>query len=373
MEASGDAHGAALVRELRALDADVACEGLGGPKMADAGMALRHDLASSAIMGFVEVLKHLGPIRRLFLDTVAHIKAARPDVVVLIDYPGFNLRLAKALHGSGIPVVYYISPQLWAWRASRMKTMQALVDRILVIFPFEQQLYAKAGVDARFVGHPMVETARPTESRERFLQSLGLNPAWPTFALLPGSRHNELSRLAPVLSKAVPLILQELARAQFVVAAAPGLDDREFAAFECGDKGRPVLVHGRTDDVIASSDVVITASGTATVQTALHAKPMVVVYKLSATTYALAKPFALVDMYAMPNLIAGRRIVPELIQGGCTPTRVAEEAVRYFTQPGLRQKVSADLAGVRARLGEPGASLRAADAVLEIARRRPLA
>lgn len=372
-EPSGDLYAAELARALQAQAPGIEIRGMGGPRLREAGAHLIADFQGISVTGLTEAIRvvprSLALIKRLVADAVAN----RPDVFVAVDFPDFNFRLMAALKKLGIPIVYYISPQLWAWRASRMKTMQALVDRILVIFPFEQQLYAKAGVDARFVGHPMVETARPTESRERFLQSLGLNPAWPTFALLPGSRHNELSRLAPVLSKAVPLILQDLARAQFVVAAAPGLDDREFAAFECGDKGRPVLVHNRTDDVIASSDVVITASGTATVQTALHAKPMVVVYKLSATTYALAKPFALVDMYAMPNLIAGRRIVPELIQGGCTPTRVAEEAVRYFTQPGLRQKVSADLAGVRARLGEPGASLRAADAVLEIARRRPLA
>ena len=368
-EPSGDQYAADLTRALRAQSPGIEVRGMGGPKLREAGAELVADFAGISVTGITEAVKvvprSLALIKQLTADAAAH----RPDVFVAVDFPDFNFRLMDAIKKLGIPVVYYISPQLWAWRGSRMKTMQALVDRILVIFPFEEQLYANAGVEARFVGHPMVETARPTVGREAFFRELGLNPTWPTFAVLPGSRHNEIRRHVPVLAKALPLIWRELARAQFIIAAAPGLQDADFASFECGGPGRPVLVHGRADDVIAASDVVITASGTATTQTALHETPMVVVYKLSATTYALAKPFALVDMYAMPNLIAGRRIVPELIQGDFTAERVAEEAVRYFTTPGLRQKVSGDLANVRARLGTPGASSRAAEAVLEVALR----
>ncbi|MGE0393802.1 MAG: lipid-A-disaccharide synthase [Vicinamibacterales bacterium] len=368
-EPSGDLYAADLTRALKARVPGIDVRGMGGPKLREAGAHLVAEYAGISVTGLTEAVsvvpRALSLVRKLTADATAN----RPDVFVAVDFPDFNFRLMKAIKALGIPIVYYISPQLWAWRASRMKTMQALVDRILVIFPFEERLYANAGVDARFVGHPMVETARPTATREAFLSSLGLHPTWPTFALLPGSRHTELKRTVPVLSKAMPLIWRELARAQFVVAAAPGIEDEAFAPFECGGTGRPVLVRGRTDDVIAASDVVITASGTATTQAALHEKPMVVVYKLSAATYAMAKPFALVDMYAMPNLIAGRRIVPELIQGDFTPRRVAEEAVRYFTTPGLRQKVSADLAHVRSKLGEPGASARAADAVVDVALR----
>jgi len=368
-EPSGDRYAADLTRSLKARVPGIEVRGMGGPALREAGAHLVAEYTGISVTGLTEAVRVVPRALALVKALAADAAANRPDVFVAVDFPDFNFRLLKAIKALGIPVVYYISPQLWAWRASRMKTMQALVDRIIVIFPFEEQLYANAGVDARFVGHPMVETARPTTTREAFHRSLGLNPTWPTFALLPGSRHNELRRMVPVLSKAMPLIWRELARAQFIVAGAPGIEDAAFAPFECGGTGRPVLVQGRTDDVIAASDVVITASGTATTQTALHEKPMVVVYKLSATTYMLAKPFALVDMYAMPNLIAGRRIVPELIQGACTPERVAEEAVRYFTTPGLREKVSADLARVRSKLGTPGASGRAADAVLEIARR----
>ena len=366
-EASGDLYAADLTRALRERSPGIEVRGMGGPRLREAGAELLAEYTGISVTGLTEAVRVVPRALSLIKTLTDDARANRPDVFVAVDFPDFNFRLMRAIKALGIPVVYYISPQLWAWRASRMKTMQALVDRIVVIFPFEEQLYRNAGVEARFVGHPMVDTARPTVTRDAFLKGVGLNPTWPTFAVLPGSRHNELRRMVPVLSKALPLIWRELARAQFVIAAAPGIDDEAFAPFECGGPGRPVLVRGRTDDVIAASDVVITASGTATTQTALHEKPMVVVYKLSATTYRLAKPFALVDMYAMPNLIAGRRIVPELIQGDFTPQRVAEEAVRYFTTPGLRQKVAADLAHVRARLGAPGATGRAADAVLEVA------
>jgi lipid-A-disaccharide synthase len=368
-EPSGDLHAADLALALRVRVPDIEICGMGGPRLREAGVDLIADFQGISATGLTEAVRVIPRSLALIRRLVAEASANPPDVFVAVDFPDFNFRLMAALKKLGIPIIYYISPQLWAWRASRMKTMQSLVDRILVIFPFEEQLYAKAGVDVRFVGHPMVETTRATVPRERFLRDLGLNPEWPTFALLPGSRSNELRRLVPVLSKAMPLIWGKLARAQFVVAAAPGLDDHAFAPFECGGPGRPVLVRGATDNVIAASDVVLTASGTATVQATLHAKPMVVIYKLSATTYAVTKPFALVDMYAMPNLIAGRRLVPELIQGACRPSRVAEEAVRYFTQPGLRQRVSAALVDVRARLGVPGASGRVADEVLDIAQR----
>ncbi len=372
-EASGDQYAADLTRALRDRAPDIEVRGMGGAKLREAGAEVIADFHGISVTGLTEAVRVIPRSLRLIKALVADAVAHPPDVFVAVDFPDFNFRLMAELKARGIPVVYYISPQLWAWRASRMKAMQAHVDRIVVIFPFEEQLYARAGVEARFVGHPMVETARPTVSREAFLGSLGLQPAWPTFALLPGSRPNEVRRHVPVLAKAVPRILEQLARAQFVVAAAPGLDDRVFAPFECGDKGRPVLVRGRADDVMAASDVVITASGTATTQATLHGKPMVVIYKVSATTYAAVKPFALVDMYAMPNLIAGRRVVPELIQRACTPARVAEEAVRYFVTPGLRQRVATELGRVREKLGQPGASGRAADAVLEVAQRVPAA
>jgi lipid-A-disaccharide synthase len=291
----------------------------------------------------------------------------RPDVLVLVDYPDFNFRLMKAVKALGIPIVYYISPQLWAWRPARMRTMKALVDRVLVIFPFEEALYRRAGVDVRFVGHPLLELTTPSASRGALLSGFDLDETRPIAALLPGSRPNELTRLAPVIGEAARRIAARLPEAQFLVARAPHLDDALFEPL-AGHR----LIEGRTDDVLSVSDVVVTASGTATVQTAVHGKPMVVLYRLSPLTYTLGKPLAKVEMYAMVNLIAGRRVVAELIQDACTPVAVADEAVSLLTDVAKREAMIRELAAVRAALGGPGASARAADAVLDLVRRRPL-
>jgi lipid-A-disaccharide synthase len=270
-----------------------------------------------------------------------------------------------AVHRLGVPVVYYVSPQLWAWRSGRMKTMKRYVDRVLVIFPFEEELYRREDVPVEFVGHPLVDLIRVRQPREALLREHGLQPDAPTVALLPGSRPNELRRIIPGIAASLPVIGSRVPGVQFLVAAAPNLPDALFAAL-----GAPI-VHERTDDVLAASDVVITASGTATVQAALHERPMVVVYKLSPLTYRLGKPFVHVDTYAMANLVAGKRIVPELIQDDFTPARVAEECVRLLSDTELRGRTQMELRRVRERLGGAGASARAAEAVLTAARTKP--
>jgi len=270
----------------------------------------------------------------------------------------------------GVPVVYYVSPQLWAWRPGRLQTMKALVDRVLPIFPFEESLYRAEGVDVQFVGHPLVELVEVHESREQLTTRLGLDPARPIVALLPGSRPNELHRMVPVLAAAVPRIASAVVGTQFLVARAPNLPDSYFLPFQ--GSGAPVrIVEGATDDVLAASDAVITASGTATVQTALHGKPMVVVYRLSPVTYKLGKPLVRVSMYSMVNLVAGERVVEELIQERCTPENVAREAVDLLTNHERVADMKEHLAMVRDKLGGIGASGRAADAILEVARRQP--
>jgi lipid-A-disaccharide synthase len=269
-----------------------------------------------------------------------------------------------ALRRLGIPVVYYVSPQLWAWRPGRLKTMQRLVDRMLVIFPFEAPIYERAGVPVQFVGHPLVDLARPARPRAAVLRELGLHPDAPTVALLPGSRPNELRRIGPVMAAALPAIRDAVPGVQFVVARAPNLPDVLFASF-AGCAG----VEDATDDVLAAADLVITASGTATVQTALHERPMVVVYRVSSLSYRVGKPLLKVDTYAMPNLVAGRRIVPELIQDDCTPERIASEAVALLSDPDASARMREALRTLREQLGAPGASGRAADAVLQVAAR----
>jgi lipid-A-disaccharide synthase len=364
-EPSGDLYAGALAAELsrRAPSADIF--GFGGDRLASAGARLVGDFSGISVTGLTEALRVLPRSYAMLRRLVRAARETPPDVFVAIDFPDFNFRLMAALHGLGIPIVYYISPQLWAWRPGRMATMKRFVTRVLVIFPFEEDLYRREGVDAHFVGHPLVDLARPGESRDAFLRARGLNPARPTVALLPGSRPNEVARILPGIAAAVPLISARVPEVQFVLAAAPNLPPDLFANLP-----RAIaIVAGRADDVLAASDVVVTASGTATVQAALHERPMVVVYRLSQLTYRLGKPFVKVDTYAMANLVAGTPVVPELIQGDFTPQRVASETLSFLTDPVRSERVRAALREVRTKLGAPGASGRAAAAILDVAAR----
>jgi lipid-A-disaccharide synthase len=361
-EASGDLYAGALVAELRARAPAVDVFGFGGPRLAAAGAELIGTFAGLTVTGLTEALRVIPRSYAMYRRLVAAARERRPDVFVAIDFPDFNFRLMAALHRLGIPIVYYVSPQLWAWRPGRMATMKRLVGKVLVIFPFEAPLYERAGIPVEFVGHPLVDLARPRQPRAAFLERLGLQADAPTVALLPGSRPNEIERIAPTIADAVQLIRSRTANVQFVVARAPNLSSELFAPF-----ASLPAVEGQTDDVLAASDVVITASGTATVQAALHERPMVVVYSVSALTYRLGKPFLKVDTYAMPNLVAGRRIVPELIQDGFTPVRVAEETMALLGDAARRAEIQDALRGVRERLGAPGASVRAAAAILDVA------
>ena len=363
-EASGDLYAGALAAELRRRVPDVEIFGFGGPGLQRGGGELIGDFTRFSVTGLVESLRVIPRSVMMLRRLVEAARERRPDVFVPIDFPDFNFRLMGGIRRIGIPIVYYVSPQLWAWRPGRMKTMQASVDRVLVIFPFEERLYQDAGVDVRFVGHPLVDAARAGESRSSFLAAHRLAPDASTVALLPGSRRNEVEHTAPAFAAAMPLIGARVPAVQFVVACASTIAETQFAPLASAGA---VLVRGRTDDVIASADVAITASGTATVQCAMHERPMVVVYRLSPLTYRLGKRFVNVDMYAMPNLVAGERIVPELIQEDFTPERVAGEVVTLLTDRVRHAQMTDALRRVKAQLGSPGASARAAEAILELA------
>ena len=367
-EPSGDLYAGALVSEILSREPSADVFGFGGRQLAAAGTRLVGDFQGLSVTGLTEALRVLPRSYAMLRRLVAAARATRPDVFVAIDFPDFNFRLMAALHRLGIPIVYYISPQLWAWRAGRMRTMKRFVDRVLVIFPFEEALYRREGVPVQFVGHPLIDLVGVKAPRAALLREHGLVADAPTVALLPGSRPNELRRIVPDMAASLPLIRARVPGVQFIVAAAPNLQDALFAPL-LGASG-PVLVRERTDDVLAASDVVITASGTATVQAALHERPMVVVYRLSPLTYRIGKPFVRVDTYAMANLVAGERIVPELIQDDFTPARVADETVRLLTDRGLYSRTRDALRRVREKLGGSGASGRAADAVLAVAREK---
>ena len=367
-EASGDLYAGALTRELAALDPSLSIEGLGGPRFEEAGGRLVADYRGIAVTGLTEALtkipRSIATLRRL----VATARAHRPDALVVIDSPDFNFRLAPRIRRLGVPVVYYISPQIWAWRKGRLKSIREFADRVLVIFPFEEAIYREGGVPVEFVGHPLVDLVTPSAPREAFLSAHGLSASAPCVALLPGSRPNEVTRILPDLAAASVLIRARLPRAQFIVARAPGLDDDLFRSIRIAPG--IVVVTGDTDAVLASADVALTASGTATVQTALHDTPMVIVYRVSPLTYQLGRRLVNIDAIGMVNLIAGEKIVPELIQDEFTPEAVAREAVSMLTDRGRAARIRDGLARVRAKLGGPGASRRAAKAILEVARLR---
>jgi lipid-A-disaccharide synthase len=271
-----------------------------------------------------------------------------------------------------VPIIYYISPQIWAWRPGRLRTIRAFADRMLVIFPFEEAIYRGGGVPVEFVGHPLVDLSAPSETRERFLAKQGLSPSAPTIAMLPGSRPNEVSRILPDLVASAARIRDRVRDAQFVVARAADLPDRLFGPVDSMVAMVPmIVVEGDTNTVLASADVALTASGTATVQTALHDVPMVIVYRVSPMTYLLGKRLVTVTTVGMVNLIAGEMIVPELIQDAFTPDAVAREAVSMLTDRARAARIREGLARVRARLGGPGASRRAAEAILRTVRTGP--
>ena len=367
-EASGDLYAGALTRELQHLAPGSRIAGLGGPHFAAAGGCLIEDYRGSAVTGLTEPIAKIPRLLTTLRRLIAVARTERPHALVVIDFPDFNFWLAKHVKKLGIPVVYYIGPQIWAWRASRLNTIRDFADRVLVIFPFEEAIYRQGGVPVEFVGHPLVDLAQPSASRELFLRRHGLLPEAPTVALLPGSRQNEIDRIFPDVIAAAREVRAAVPGVQFVVARAPRLGDELFSrlAVELPDA---VVVEGDTDGVLAAADVAVTASGTATVQAALHDTPMVVVYRLSPLTYRLGRRLVRLDTFGMVNLIAGERVAPELIQDDLSPAAVAREVLSILTDPGRAAGIREGLARVRTRLGAPGASRRAAEAILKVANR----
>lgn len=318
-----------------------------------------------AVVGILEVVKHLPRIHQVFRNTVEALDRRRPDVAVLVDYPDFNLRLARELRRRGIPAVYYVSPQVWAWKRGRIKAIRATVTRMLVIFPFEEALYRSEGVPVSYVGHPLVDLVHASPDRGTFLARVGLDAGRPVIAVLPGSRRGEVGHNLPILAEAVRQLHRARPDVQFLLAVAPLLDPKRLMK-AARLEGLPVRwVHDETHAAVGAADLALVASGTATMETALLGTPMVVVYRISRLSYALGRPFVRVPHYAMVNIVAEREVVPELIQDSFTPDRVVVEALSLLTDAPRRARMVSDLAEVRGRLGEGGASDRAAALVAE--------
>jgi lipid-A-disaccharide synthase len=363
-EPSGELYAAELVRHLKEGAPGTTAFGLGGDHLAAQGADLIAHVRELAVVGLVEVLKHLRRFRQIFAELLARVDRERPDLAVLVDYPDFNLRLARELKKRGVPVVYYISPQVWAWRPGRIRQIRRDVAHMLVIFPFEEAHYQAAGVPVTFVGHPLVELLRREPDRATFCAAHGLDPARPLVALLPGSRRQEVAHNLPPMADGVGALLRSGRDAQFALALAPALD---AGPVEAAFRDLPVrIVRGGAHALLSTCDAAVVASGTATVEAALLDAPTVVVYRLSPLSYRLGRPFVKVSRFAMPNLVAGRDVVPELIQDGYTGEAVAAEVARLLDDPAAVRRMRDGLREVRERLGGPGASLRAAEAVARL-------
>ncbi len=365
-EASGDLHGANLAREIQKQDPSIALYGVGSARMKEAGVQILADASEISVVGLTEVLTHISAIRRVYVTLKKFLRHERPDLLVLIDFPDFNMLLGKAAKKIGIPVLYYISPQVWAWRKGRIKKIADLVKAIIVVFPFEVQLYEKERIDVRFVGHPLMDVVKSDLTKKEARNDLGIDVDRRTVALLPGSRKSEIIHLLPDMLSAARILSSRFPDLQFILPLAPTLD-REFVLSFTDQAGVLLrIVEGRAYDVLKASDTALVASGTATLETGLMGVPMVIMYRVSPLTYFIGKRFIDVDHVGLVNIVAGKRIVPELIQDEVTPGKIADAVTSMLTDKAYYMRICEDLTEVKTRLGEPGASRRAALVVREL-------
>lgn len=364
-EASGDMYAARLATALQKR-ADVALFGMGGPQMRAAGVDVITDYKEVSVVGITEILSHLPSLILAMRHLVSEARSRRPPFAILTDFPGFHLRLARKLRPQGVRNIYYICPQFWAWRPWRVRVVRRRFAQALCIFPFEEEFFGGAGVPTKFIGHPLVGAVQATETREEFCRRQNLDPAVPIVAILPGSRKAELAQHLPVIREACGLIQAER-QTQFVIAAAVHSEVEELQA-GWHAAGRVTVVEGQTYNALAAADAAIVSSGTATIEAALLDVPMVVVYRVTPLTALLAKPLVRTKHFSMVNLIAERRVVPELIQKDFTPDRVAREVLNLLCDPNAGEELRQGLAEVRKRLGPPGAVERAAEAIAGLLR-----
>jgi lipid-A-disaccharide synthase len=364
-EPSGDRLGAGLARALRRRRPHIELLGMGGPQMEAAGVRLIQQMTEVSVVGLVEVVSHLPALRRAMARLVDGLHGERPDLLVPIDFPDFNLRLAARARSAGVPVVYFVSPQIWAWRRGRVRRIRSLVRRMLVLFPFETALYERAGVPVSFVGHPMAESgAGEARSREELCARARLDPARRIVALLPGSRRGEVSRLLPILLDTVRLVERGERDLQYLIPLAAGLPRETVDRHLTGATGEFVIHQGDFPEVLGVCEAGLVAAGTASLEAAVVGLPMAVFYRVSRLSHLVGRLMVRLDHVALPNLVAGRRVVPELIQRDCVPERLAGELTRLLDDAGERSRMRESLLEVRRQLGGPGVYDRAADAIL---------
>lgn len=365
-EPSGDRHGADLARALKEKLPGVRLWGMGGDHMREAGVDLLVDISRVSVVGIMEVASKLGAVLRARRELLRAVDRVPPAMAVLIDFPDFNLWLARGLKRRGIPILYYIAPQAWAWRRGRVKLMARLLDRLAVILPFEEEFFRAGGVSAKFVGHPLLEQLQVRESSEEAKEALGLGREVRVLGLLPGSRLNEVQRMLPLMLEASARLARGVKDLCPVVAISPTVDPNRVDSLVAAHCPMARTVVGQAHRVLRASQVAAVASGTATLEAALLGTPIVVVYRASWVSYLLARFLVRVKHVSLANILAGRKVVPELIQRDFTPRSLELELLNLLEDPQRRQRIQNEMGQLASRLGSPGASLAVAEMALEI-------
>lgn len=366
-EASGDQHSARLVEAVHAIDPSVEFFGIGGEHMRRAGVKTLVDSADMAVVGLVEIWAHRKTIFGALARMREILKTDPPDLLFLTDYPEFNLRLAKTAKQQGVKVLFYISPQIWAWRQWRVKTIRKRVDMMAVIFPFELDFYRRHDVPVRFVGHPLAGEVHASAGRDSLCEEFGLDPRRPVVGLFPGSRQSEVKRLMPIIIDTAKRLRQQNPAIQFLLPIASTLGRESFSPYIDAETPAIHMVAGRGYDVMAACDAIVTVSGTVTLEIALIGTPMVIINRISALSYLIARYMVKVDHIGLCNIVAGKRVVPELIQYDAQAEKISAEILRMLRQPDYRQRIREELRAVRARLGDEAASTDLAKLTLELA------
>jgi lipid-A-disaccharide synthase len=365
-ESSGDLYGARLVEALLSLSPHVEFYGIGGREMERMGVNLLFSSSALSVVGITEVLEKMGHIWRAWKKMKRFITDQRPSLAVLIDYPGFNLKLAKVLQDHAVPVLYYVSPQVWAWRPRRIKKIAKRVDKMAVIFPFEVSLYQREGVDVEFVGHPLLDVLEEDLTREQSRRRLGVPVGSILIGLLPGSREREVKSLLPPLLEAAEMLSRDFPSCRFLLPLASTLERGLVQEYVKGSQLILDVVEGRTFEVMKASDILLVASGTATLEGALAGVPMVIIYRVSPLSYLIGRIVVKVKCIGLANIVVGRKVVPELIQGEVKPFIIAQEAGNILRDPLRREHIQKEFESVRGKLWGGGASQRVAQIALQM-------
>ncbi|MCX5692332.1 MAG: lipid-A-disaccharide synthase [Candidatus Omnitrophica bacterium] len=362
-EASGDLQAASLIKSIKLINPHIEIFGMGGKKMQAEGVEIIYDITGLAIVGFFEVLKHLGTFKKIFEKLTGLLETMKPDAVILVDYPGLNLRFAKIAKEKNIPVIYYISPQIWAWGENRIHEIKKCVDKMIVIFGFEENIYKEAGVKVSFVGHPFLDIVKPIWKKEETIKTCHLKHDSIKIALMPGSRKKEIEKHLPGMLRACEIIKNKIPNAEFIISRIKELDQNLYDKIVKRSRIKVHSLENKPYEVMDIADLVIVSSGSATLEVAIMEKPMVIIYKTSFLTWLLAKNLIKIPDIGLVNIVARKRIVPELVQFRVTPENIAKESLDILNNHKRIHEIKENLKQVKSKLGEQGASSRAAHAI----------